>query len=81
MAGSVDDVDEQRGAVVFHDVADCGVLGEDRDAFFALKIHRVHYPLLDIGALPEGPGLPQHGIHKGGLSVIDVGDDGDIAQI
>ena len=29
----------------------------------------------------EGPGLPEHGVDEGGLAVIDVGDDGDVAQV
>ena len=30
---------------------------------------------------PEGAGLAQHGVDEGGLAVIDVGDDGDVADV
>jgi hypothetical protein len=29
----------------------------------------------------EGAGLLEHGIHKGSLPMIDMGDDGDVAQV
>ena len=29
----------------------------------------------------EHPGLAQHGVDEGGLAVVDVGDDGDVAQV
>lgn len=57
------------------------VLGQDGDALLALQVHRVHYPGLDVAARSEGAGLPQHGVHEGGFAMVDVGDDGEIAQI
>ena len=30
---------------------------------------------------PEGAGLAEHGVDQGGLAVVDVGHDGDIAEI
>ena len=48
VAGRVDDVH------LHVSVADRGVLGEDGDALFALEIHRVHDPLVDVLALAEG---------------------------
>jgi hypothetical protein len=56
------------------------VLGEDGDAFFALEVAGVHDPVDDGGALPERAGGAEHGVDEGGLTVVDVGDDGDIAQ-
>ena len=29
----------------------------------------------------ERPGLPEHGVDEGGLAVVDVGDDGEVAQV
>ena len=75
VAGGVDDVD--RGAVP----VDRGVLGEDRDPLLALQVAGVHDPVDRLGALAEGAGGAQHGVDERGLAVVDVGDDGDVAQI
>jgi len=29
----------------------------------------------------DGAGLPQEGIDQGGLAVVDVGDDGNVANV
>ena len=29
----------------------------------------------------EDAALPEHGVHERGLAVVDVGDDGDVAQV
>ena len=57
------------------------LLGEDRDALLALEVARVHDPVHDglVGA--EGAGLAQHRVHERGLAVVDVRDDGDVAQV
>ena len=34
-----------------------------------------------MGVLAEGAALPQHGVHERRLAVVDVGDDGDVAQV
>ena len=60
--------------------ADRGVLGEDRDALLALEVGRVHDPVDDLLAGAERAGLAEHGVDEGGLAVVDVGDDGDVAQ-
>jgi hypothetical protein len=75
VAGRVDDV--QLGVPE----ADRRVLREDRDALLALEVHRVHDALVDVGALAEGAGLPEHGVDQRGLAVVDVGDDRDVAQV
>jgi hypothetical protein len=74
VAGGVDDVDLDAALV-----ADRGVLGEDRDALLALQVHRVHDAVVHVltSWAAEGPGLPEHGVHQGGLAVVDVGDDRD----
>ncbi len=73
VARRVHDVDQV--VVILHG----RVLGHDRDAPLALEVVRVHHafghPL--VGA--EDAALPQQGIHQGGLAVVDVGDDGDVA--
>ena len=57
------------------------VLGQDRDALLPLEIHGVHHPLGHVLVRPERAGLPQHGVHQGGLAVIDVGHDGHVADV
>jgi len=57
------------------------VLREDRDALLALEVTGVHRPLGDVLVRAEGPGLPEHGVDQGGLPVVDVGDDRDVAQV
>ena len=60
-----------------------GVLRADGDALFPLEIHRVHDALLGrlgfVGA--EGARLLEQAVHERGLAVIDVGDDGDVADV
>ena len=65
------------GAVVAHG----GVLGEDRDALLALEVAGVHGPLGELVVLVVGALLPQHRVDEGGLAVVDVGDDRDVAQV
>jgi hypothetical protein len=60
---------------------DGGVLREDGDAALALEVVGVHDALVDVLVGAEGPGLPQHRVDQGGLAVVDVGDDGDVAQV
>jgi hypothetical protein len=48
-----------------------------RTAVFLARIVIPRSRLL-VGA--ERPGLPQHLIHQSGLAVVDVGDDGEIAD-
>ena len=73
MARGVDDVDVRAA------VADGAVLGEDRDAALALKVVRVHDPLLDVLVRGEGARLLQQLVDQRGLAVVDVGNDRDIA--
>ena len=49
--------------------------------FLPLEIHRVHDPLLDLLVGAEGAGLAQELIHERGLPVVDVGDNGDVADL
>src|SRR6202008_3234562 len=71
----------------FHDVEldvlpdDGRVLREDRDAALAFELVRVHDRRpLRVG-VAEGVRLFQKRVHQGGLPVVDVGDDGEIAEV
>ena len=82
MAGGIDDVEgdtalRSPGARVVHR----GVLRQDRDALFALKIHGIHDPVIDILVLAKSPRLPQHGVHQSGFTVVNVGNNGNISKI
>ena len=70
----IDDVD--LGLTILHG----RVLGHDGDAFLALEIHRVHDPFGHLLVVPEDPTLPEHGIDEGGLAVVNVSHDGNIAE-
>ena len=74
VAGRVHDVDLH--ALPAHG----GVLGQDGDPALALERVRVHDPLFHLLVGAERPRLPQHLIHQGGLAVVDVSDDGEIAD-
>ena len=57
------------------------VLCHDRDAALTLEVHRVHDAIDDRFVLAERPGLPQHGIDKRRLAVINVGDNCNISNV
>jgi hypothetical protein len=44
-----------------------------------MVIHGVHEPFLDLLVGPEKTALAEHGIHKGRLTVVDVGDNGNVS--
>ena len=56
------------------------VLREDRDASLALEVVAVHHALLQMLMGREHAGLTQQLVDQGGLSVVDVSDDGEIAN-
>ena len=62
-------------------VLDRGVLGQDRDAAFALERIGVQRPRLDVLALAIEPALTKHRIDQRRLAVVDVGDDREIPDI
>ena len=72
--GGVDDVDA-RAAVL-----DGAVLGEDGDATLALDVVRIHDALAHALMRGEGAGLLEQAVHEGRLAVVDVRDDGDVAD-
>jgi hypothetical protein len=67
--GRIHDVDE-RVAIV-----DGGVLRQNRDAPLTLEVDVVHGALGDAFVRPEDAALMKHGVHEGGFSVVDMGDD------
>ncbi len=75
VARRVDDVDA--GVVP----EDRGRLGEDGDAALALQVVGIHRALGDLLVLAEGAGLLQQAVDQRGLAMVDMGDDGDVAQI
>ena len=58
-----------------------GVFGQDGDAPLPLQIVGVHHPVHGGLILPVDAALLQHFVHQSGLSVVHVGDDGDISQL
>jgi len=62
-------------------VGDRGVLGEDRDAALALEVVGVEDQFAGGVRIPEDVGLLEEAVDEGGLAVVDVGDDGDVAQV
>ncbi len=74
MTGSVDQVDA--GALPHHR----GGLGEDRDSSFALLVGRVHDPVDPGFVRCEDTGGSEHRIDQGGLAVVDVRDQRQVAK-
>jgi len=56
------------------------VLREDRDASLALEVVAVHHAFLQMLMRREHAGLTQELIDQRGFSVVDVSDDGEIAN-
>src|SRR2546428_9916009 len=75
MAGRVDDVDLD--AVI----ANRRDLGEDDDALLSLEHVRIHDQLTDLLMGGEDVRLLQQGVDERGLAMINVRDDGHVAQI
>ena len=75
VAGRVHDVDADPFP------GDGGELGQDGDAALALEVVRVHGAVGDDLAGPEGAGLAQEPVDQRGLAVVDVRDDGDVADL
>jgi hypothetical protein len=74
VAGGIDDVD----LVAF--VGERRVLTNDRDAALTLLVHAIHDALGDFLVVAEDPALLEHSVEEGRLSVIYMGDDGDISE-
>src|SRR5699024_469439 len=57
------------------------VLGQDGDAAVTLDVASVHDARGDRLVVAESAALAEHGVYQGGLAVVNVGDDGHVAQI
>ena len=58
-----------------------GVLGEDGDAPLPLQVSGVHDTLHGLLVFPVDTALLQHFVHQGGLAVVNMGDDGNVANV
>ena len=75
VAGGVDDVD------LYILIVDRGVLGQDGDTTLPFDGIVVHHPVLHGLVFTESAALFEHFVHQGGFAVVDMGDNGDVAQI
>ncbi len=62
-------------------VAHGGVFGQNGNAALAFERVGVHDARLDLLAFAEDTALFEHGVNERGLAVVDVGDDGNVADI
>ena len=62
-------------------VGDGGILGHNGDTALPLQIVGVHDPVHHFLILPIDAALLQHGVHQGGLAVVNVGNDGHVSQL
>ena len=74
VAGGIDDIDMR--AVPHHRA----VFREDGDAALFFDIVRIHHALFQVLVRGKRAGLPQQLIDQRGFAVVDVGDDGDVAD-
>ena len=79
VAGGVDEV-EDIGLAVLRLVGQPDGLGLDGDAALALDIHRIEHLLLHLAQFEPAGGLDQ-AIGQGGFAMVDMGDDGEIADV
>ena len=74
VSGSVDDVDDLVAPV------DGGVLRLDRDALLLFEVHRIHRALFDALVGAVNTALFEKLVDERGFAVVNVGDNGDIAD-
>ena len=74
MAGGVDNVD------VHAVIVNRRVLGENGDAPLALDVIGVHDPLGNVLVRGKGACLMQQLVDQRGLAMVNVGNDGDVAD-
>ena len=72
--GGIDDIDLH---IV---IKNRGILGKDSDAALALKLVRVHHTIGDNLVRAKRTTLAKHSVDEGRLAVINVSDDGDVAN-
>lgn len=75
MTRRIDDVDADPPPV------DGGGFGEDGDPAFAFLVIAVEGAFHGGGAAIQHSGLLQEAIHEGGLAMVDMGDEGDVAKV
>ena len=75
MAGGVDDVDPR--PLPLH----TRHLGQDRDATFLFEVVAVERALHNRLVLTIGAGLLEQLVDERRLAMVDVGDDGDVADV
>src|ERR1051326_6405377 len=61
-------------------VKDGGVLGKDGNAALAFEFVGIHHPVDEFLVGAEDAALAKHLVHERRLAVVNVGDDGDIAN-
>ena len=82
VAGGINDVDDQVLTVLANPLAaDSSVFCQNGDAFFFLEVTRVHDAVDEFSVGIKGTGLAQHGVDKGGFSVVNVRDDGNVSEL
>ena len=62
-------------------IEDGRVFGQNRDAALTLQIVGVHDSFDQMLVGTKRAALAQHGVHQGGLAVVYVRDDSDVANI
>ena len=75
MARRVDDVD------LHALVVDGNVLGKDGNAALAFLVVGVQHALFHLLIVAEHVRRPQQAVHQGGLAVVNMGDDGNVADV
>src|SRR4029077_1766395 len=75
MARRVDDIDVRAVPL------DAGAFGQDGDASLAFQIVGIQRPLLHVLVLSHRARLLQELVHKRGLAMVDMGDDGNVADV
>ena len=59
---------------------DRGAFGQNGDAALALLVVGIHGALGHVLVLAHRAGLLEELVHQGGLAMVDMGDDGDVAD-
>ena len=74
VAGGVDNID----FIIFEENA--GMFRENGDPALFFLVIAVHDPFRDLFVVPKNVRLAQEAVQHGGFTVVDVGDDGNIAD-
>ena len=56
------------------------VFGRYRDSPFLFKVHVIHQSFTDLLIFPEKPCLTEHLVDKGGFAMVNMGNDGNVAD-